>query len=292
MRHIILISGKDSLAAALVQREREPDLPYEYVFNETGWDLPESLAWIDKVEKHLGEPIKRCGDDLTEIVNEQGWLPSSVRRFCTRLAKIQPVNDYLGTAPATLYFGLRADEPNRVGYDPPKYQKNAYPLREAGMGLTAVWEFCQSVGLLPPQFRWEWMENRVRELLGNAQCLLDQRPEWERCSLLAWRTRNNCDRCFAARQYEKVGLWEHYPDLFEEACQMEEYHGRDKGSGTTYTWHPNYTMRSLKDRAGEIKERRARAIVKYLRKREQGFLFDEPLLDVLETTSCGLLCGK
>jgi hypothetical protein len=34
MRHIILISGKDSLATAIVQRDAEPSHDYEYVFNE------------------------------------------------------------------------------------------------------------------------------------------------------------------------------------------------------------------------------------------------------------------
>ena len=38
MRHLILISGKDSLACAIVQTERAPSLPYEFVFNDvTGY---------------------------------------------------------------------------------------------------------------------------------------------------------------------------------------------------------------------------------------------------------------
>jgi hypothetical protein len=46
MRHIILISGKDSLATALVQIQRSPDLPYELVHNEVKWDLPETLKKV------------------------------------------------------------------------------------------------------------------------------------------------------------------------------------------------------------------------------------------------------
>lgn len=131
MRHIMLISGKDSLATAIVQREREPNLPYEYIHNETGWDLPDTLEWLRRVEHVLGISIYRCGDDLTEICFEQNCLPlAGIRRFCTKYAKIRPLNDYLGCTPATIYFGLRFDEPQRQGYTAPKYQVARYPLVE------------------------------------------------------------------------------------------------------------------------------------------------------------------
>ena len=50
MRHIIPISGKDSLATAIVQKRISPDIEYEYVFNPTGAELPEVFEWLDKVE--------------------------------------------------------------------------------------------------------------------------------------------------------------------------------------------------------------------------------------------------
>lgn len=40
IRHIIPISGKDSLCTAIVQRQAEA-LEYEYLFNPTGSELPE-----------------------------------------------------------------------------------------------------------------------------------------------------------------------------------------------------------------------------------------------------------
>lgn len=290
MRHILLISGKDSLATALVQTRRAPDLPYELVHNEVGWDLPETLDWIARVGAFLGLPVVRCGDDLTEIVEDQNCLPTATRRFCTKYAKIKPLNDMLGSAPATVYFGLRADEPDRIGYVVPRQQPltPVYPLREEGYGLVEVWRLCESAGLMPPLFHWPWMEARVRELLGRDGGLLDALEPWERASLLAWRSRNNCDRCFYARLYEKVGLWEFHPDRFEDACRIEEKFGW-KG----FCWAKGYRLRDLIPRAAEIKEKRAKAIVKYLRTKQQRVLFeDDPLADELAVTSCGLLCGK
>jgi len=290
MRHVILISGKDSLATAIVQRRKE-SLPYEFVFNVVGWELPETLVWINDVERYLGQPIIRLGDDLTEICNEQNCLPLAQRRFCTKYAKIKPLNDYLGAAESMVYFGLRADEPERIGYVQPAKQKlkPIYPLREAGLGLREVWGLCKSVGLLPPQFHWPWMESRVREMLGCDSFLLDELPEWERYSLLAWRSRNNCDRCFYQRLYERIGLSEFHPDLFESSCLLEERlcHKPE------FTWVQGYRLRDLLPRSKEIKAKRAKAIVGHLRDRQQKTLFDgESFTDDLLATSCGLLCGK
>jgi len=291
VRHIILISGKDSLATAIVQLKRAPTLTYELVHNEVGWDLPETLEWIQRVGKHFGKPIIRCGEDLTEICEEQNCLPTPWRRFCTKYAKIKPLNEYIGTSPATVYFGLRFDEGERLGYVVPPRQKVvcSYPLRDVKFGLTEVWELCQSVGLLPPKFKWAWMENRVLALLEGESFLLDRLSEWERDALFAWRSRSNCDRCFYARLYEKIGLWEHYPVRYEDACLLEERLCHK----AQMNWALNYRLRDLIPRAAEIKEVRARAIVRYLRTLQQKHLFDgDPLESHLETTSCGLLCGK
>lgn len=291
MRHILLISGKDSLATALVQTRRQPNLPYEMVFNDTGWDLPETLEWIDRVGVYFGMPIIHCGDDLTEICREQKVLPQPKRRFCTKYAKIKPLKDFLGKSPAVLYFGLRADEAERVGYDPPPRQICCYPLREHGLGIKQVWDLCASVDLLPPAFHWQWMEDRVRRLLGRLHTKwLDILLPWERQVLFAWRGRNNCDRCFYSRLYEKIGLWEHYPERYEAACLLEEELGHND-----FTWNQGYSLRQLPKQAYRIKSRRAHDIVAWLWKhnspRKSSF-FEIVQPDDLNVTSCGLLCGK
>ena len=61
IRHIIPISGKDSLATALTQIAKEPNIDYEFMFNPTGEELPEVFVWIEKVEKYLGKPIIQVG---------------------------------------------------------------------------------------------------------------------------------------------------------------------------------------------------------------------------------------
>ena len=92
-----------------------------------------------------------------------------------------------------------------------------------------------------------------------------------------------------ARLYERIGLWEHYPERFEDACQLEERLCHKDG----HTWVSGYRLRDVVKRADEIKEKRAKAIVKYLRTKQQAVLFEGDLvMDDLALTSCGLLCGK
>ena len=119
MRHLIPISGKDSLTTAIVQRIHEPDKDYEYFYNFVGLEPPEVSIWLDKIEIYLGKPILRIGSDLKAIIYAQGILPAPRTRFCTRMAKIQPMQKYIGNEEVTLYYGIRADEQYRDGYTPP-----------------------------------------------------------------------------------------------------------------------------------------------------------------------------
>lgn len=91
---------------------KEPDLPYEFMYNPTGAELPEVFEWLDRVEKYLGKPILRIGRDLKAIIKDEkgGFLPSFNSRFCTELAKIQPMEKFIGKSPCFIYYGIRADE--------------------------------------------------------------------------------------------------------------------------------------------------------------------------------------
>src|SRR5256885_834824 len=140
MRHIIPISGKDSCATALWQMAKVPGLPYELFFSDVGCELPETYAWLDKVQKELNRPIARVGLSLETVIRKNGILPSPNARFCTRQAKIEPMEEFIGTDEATAYFGIRADE-DRIGYKGVGKHNitPSFPLKEDGLGLDAVY---------------------------------------------------------------------------------------------------------------------------------------------------------
>lgn len=292
MRHIIPISGKDSLATALVQTSLRPDLPYEFMFNPTGAELPDVFEWIRNVGKHFGKPVTFVGENLEAIIEEYNYfLPSSRARYCTRQAKIEPMEKWMGQDECIVYYGIRADE-KRTGYTNASGRITPnYPLVEAGIGITGVYEIINAAGLKPPCFFWKSVYDMVCRIVGGEGVVKALLTEWQIDILFAGRSRANCFFCYNQRLYEWVWWSETHPALFAKAEGMEHL-GGDK----IYTWNRAKSLQTMKDESVKIKKSRVRAIVKIIQKMKQGVLSfpDDEInfLDTLSLTSCGLFCGK
>jgi hypothetical protein len=291
MRHIIPISGKDSLATAIVQVNRSPEHDYEFVFNPTGLELPEVFEWIDKVGAYFGKEVAKPGRSLREIieVDYNYFLPGPRSRYCTKESKIKPFVEWVGGDPCYVYYGIRADE-EREGFNN-QTSKNiipVYTLKEMGINLEMVYVIVNKVGLKPPTFFWQRLYDEVKRILG-----YDPKKaltEWLFDMLFAWRSRTNCDRCFNQRYYEWVGLLEHHPPRFWEAESWEH-----KGGDKSYSWSSNNKfLKQIAEEADAIFKKRVDAVVKIIRLKQQAKLFDneEQFIDVLAVKSCGLFCGK
>lgn len=204
-RHICMISGgKDSTALALYLRQTRPDLRVEYVFCDTHKELQETYEYLTKIEAFLEQPIVRLCSEYGErgfdhwLQMYRGFLPSPSVRWCTRMLKIKPFEDFIGEDPAYLYVGIRADE-NRSGYISSKPTiVPIFPFKEAGLKINDVARILNESGLGFPDY-------------------------------YSWRSRSGCFFCFYQRKSEWLGLKEHHPDLFEEA---KKYERPDEG----YTW--------------------------------------------------------
>lgn len=298
VRHILPVSGKDSLATAIVQQTRQPKLQYELLYNDTYSELPEVDVWLKKVEAYFGLPITRVGASLEDIIYEQGILPSANARYCTRMSKIYPMEDYIGLDAAYVYYGLRADSSARIGYqaNPKLSITPVYPLREMGITLPMVWDILEQRDLLPPQFFWDEVYERVMKHLGPiAQDFIANLLPWEKALLFAWRTRANCYHCFYQRVYEWIGLLCYHPDLYWHAAEIEETVGIDTGKQQRvkmFTWRQNESLRDLAKRKEEIIEKRVKQICSLITAKAQVQLFPVDEEDGLSMTSCGLFCGK
>lgn len=293
LRHIIPISGKDSLATAIIQTAKQPELDYEYIFNPTGAEMPEVFEWIDRVGDYFGKEIVKVGNNLEDIiVNKYNYfLPSQRARYCTKESKIWPFVDWIGGKDAIAYYGIRADE-KREGFNNSTSPNitPSYPLQEAGIGLEGVYIIVNKVGLKPPTFFWKRMYERVCQKLGFDP--KDYLPEWIFDMLFAGRSRANCSFCFNQRYYEWVWLLEIHSDIFWHAASFE-----DKGSEGTFTWSSNQkSLKQIADERERIFEKRANQIVKAIRKFGQTKLFEDEgqreIFDVLAVKSCGIFCGK
>ena len=295
VRHIIPISGKDSLATAIVQTALEPELNYEYIYNDTRMELPESYAWLDKVEEKLGIKITRWGKNLETIIYEQKILPSPRYRFCTKYAKIYPMHSFIGDDSAVIYIGIRADE-ERAGQKEKKNIQVRYPLKEQGIDLREVYRLVSEKQLMPPSFFWKRVYDSVRSELGANGFAIDEMPRYLFDRAFAWRSRPNCFMCFYQRRYEWAGLLEHHPELFNRAEQieLEVGHSEETREHAFFWISQELPLRVMRDRAEEFVQKRITSLCKMFLQRLQRDMWEESLIDGLDEaqTSCGLYCGK
>jgi 3'-phosphoadenosine 5'-phosphosulfate sulfotransferase (PAPS reductase)/FAD synthetase len=226
VRHVLSLSGgKDSTALAVFMKDKVPKM--EYVFCDTGCELPETYEYLDKIETFLGKKIVRLNSDQPfdfwlEVYS--GYLPSPRSRWCTRVLKLVPFEKYVGDDPILSYIGIRADE-NREGYISHKPNITpVYPLKEAGITEKDVYDLLNKSGLGLPKY-------------------------------YEWRSRSGCYFCFFQRRNEWVGLLEKHPELFYKAKAYEKI---DPNSNQKFTWVQNTTLSELERDKEKIKERIAK----------------------------------
>lgn len=290
-RHIIPISGKDSCATAVVQVAHKPDRNYEYILNDVGSELPETYQWLDEVEEALDIEITRIGKSLLDLIEHYDILPAHRTRFCTREGKIEPMEKYIGKDEAAIvYYGLRADEPERTGYQNKGKSKIVaeHPLRKLGMGIKTVWKLLEDRDLLPPSFYWPELHERVERKVGHRDIQQRLKP-WVFRQLFAGRSRTNCYHCFYQRQYEWIWLSKTHADLFDKAVEIEQETG-----GEDFTWNQGYGLLELAERSENVIDKRADAVAKMVSRIYQHDLFDKPVVEqtLMDTTNCGMFCGK
>jgi 3'-phosphoadenosine 5'-phosphosulfate sulfotransferase (PAPS reductase)/FAD synthetase len=246
-RHIVAFSGgKDSSALAIYLHDPErwrrtlgkkcetPRAPLEnaeYVFCDTGTELQETYDYLDLLEGYLQKPIRRLQakappgatpfDHYLQLYG--GFLPSPAMRWCTRMLKLEPFENYVGSDEVVSYVGIRADE-DREGYISTKSNiRTVFPFKEDGVTKEDVYRILEDSGV--------------------------GRPDYYR-----WRSRSGCYFCFFQRKSEWVGLLENHPELFEKAKAYEKF---DPETGERYTWSDAESLSELTTpaRINEIKER-------------------------------------
>lgn len=223
-RHILSLSGgKDSAALAVYLRDRVEDM--EYVFNDTGKELPETYQYLDRIGDYLGRPVTRLNAETTfdhwyDMYG--GMIPSNHRRWCTKMLKLKPFEKYVGDDPVVNYIGIRADE-NRKGYISHKANITpAYPFIDDGLVLDDVKRILRDSGVgLPPYTDWG-------------------------------RTRSGCYFCFYQQKIEWVALLERHPDLYAKA---EAYEKEFEPTGNLFTWSNGEKLSDLRqpERVAQIR---------------------------------------
>jgi 3'-phosphoadenosine 5'-phosphosulfate sulfotransferase (PAPS reductase)/FAD synthetase len=231
-RHVLGLSGgKDSAALAVYIKDNYPQIAenMEYFFTDTGAELQEVYDTLDKLEAYLGKPINRLSSsrDFSHwLTLHDNMLPSVKARWCTRVLKIKPFEEFVGDDSVISYVGIRADE-NREGYISHKENiKAVFPFSQDGIVRDDVFRILEESVGIPAYYEW--------------------------------RSRSGCFFCFFQRQDEWLGLKRRHPELFQKALEMEQDVGQRKFnwgsgerivSGKGYTWHQSGTLEEIVARA-------------------------------------------
>jgi 3'-phosphoadenosine 5'-phosphosulfate sulfotransferase (PAPS reductase)/FAD synthetase len=246
IRHILSLSGgKDSSALAVYMRDREvwrrrlnkvsnvvvEEVEMEYVFCDTKKELEETYAYLSKLEAYLGKEIKNLNPDRGfdhYLSVYQNFLPSPTVRWCTRMLKLKPFEDYIGDDPVYSYIGIRSDEDRGDVLAHKPNIKRVYPFKEDGITRDDVFQILEQSGLSVPAY-------------------------------YEWRTRSGCYFCFFQRKAEWVGLLERHPELFEEAKKYEKF---NEATGRRYTWSQSESLEELSqpERVAEIKAKHQKTV--------------------------------
>lgn len=244
----------------MYMRDKVPDM--EYFFCDTGAELPETYAYLAKLEVVLGKKITKLNstrsfDHYFEVF--RGTLPSPQMRWCTTHLKIKPLEDWLGERERVVsYVAIRADEKGRKGYVSTKPNiETVFPFIEDGIDHAGVIKILEDAGINLPDY-------------------------------YKWRTRSGCYFCFFQRKTEWVGLADNHPDLFERAVAIEQKILKDAGvagdadfassgmKGRQYTWSEGETLQELLARRDEIMKNHEENMKRAKAKRK-----NLPLVDVL-----------
>lgn len=230
-RHILALSGgKDSAALAVYMQEKHPTLPLEYVFIDSGYELPETYDFINRIKAILNISITTIGG-AEDGKNFEWWLdvknnylPSAKNRWCTEILKIIPYNKWINkrfsNEIVNSYVGLRSDE-----------------KRERKGNLSARKNFYQHYPFIEDGLRYE----DIKYLLENSGLGF---PAYYK-----WRSRSGCFFCFYQSKQEWIGLYENHKNLFLKAASMEKL---DAKTGKNFTWQENKSLMNLIEEKDDV----------------------------------------
>jgi 3'-phosphoadenosine 5'-phosphosulfate sulfotransferase (PAPS reductase)/FAD synthetase len=229
--------GEDS--TALILALREADVPARYVFADTGWEAPETYAYLDRLRQQLRIEIVVVGSSrggMADIARAKAGCPMRLGRWCTQLLKWDTLCDYCRELEAE----LGVDTVSTVGVRGEESDKRA---------ALPAWEDSEEWGgfVWRPLLRWT-----VEDVLRiHAWHGLPVNPLYQR-----GHDRVGCYPCIFSSKEEIRLIADHAPDRIAEIRALEEEmaveRARRNAAGTGAFAHPVATFFQMRNRIGAV----------------------------------------
>lgn len=158
-KYISFSGGVESRTMALLYGNKA-----DAIFSDTGSEHDELYKQLEEVEKTIREfhgndfkiiKVKNDKyDSLESYIRESAYFPNFQARFCTRMFKIEPIDNYLKKYKdegVELMIGLNADEEEmRTGnHGLLPFVKYSYSLADNGITRAMCYQILDSIGIRP-----------------------------------------------------------------------------------------------------------------------------------------------
>jgi len=184
---ISLSGGKDSTAMLLMMLKKK--IPVDHiVFFDTGWDFPEMLEHIDKLEKYINREIIRLKPRIPfdEQIKKYGFA-SFGRRWCTS-RKTDAIHKFCNKyKPNVQWIGFSYDERQRIK----KTMGYCYPLVDWKVTEEDALKYCYEKG-----FNWGGLYEKYKRV--------------------------SCWSCPLQSLKDLKVLWEYFPVYWKKLLEMQE----------------------------------------------------------------------
>lgn len=222
MKHIVQYSGGvgSAMAAYLVAQEHPKEdiiLLFHDVKNSARGGHDEDIYRFNAdVSKFLGIPITEFSDgrSMEDVIKENKCLPGIWMPFCTRLLKLEMGDRFYDHLP---YFVYHQNHPDAE-------ELALYPY----VPFTLYAGYCKGEERRVNKAKFPTEYPVFDAGLTGDDCKRIIRDEWGLTLPRAyqWFEHNNCIPCWksGSKEYWRL-VWEHYPDRYQMAIEMEEYTG-------------------------------------------------------------------
>lgn len=225
-RYIAFSGGVESTTMCILYGNKA-----DAIFADTGYEFDELYDRIEKVQNIIRKfhgnnfTIKKIKNEkdgsLPDYIQKSNYYPSYGQRFCTRMFKIEPIDNFLKQYEETgveIMIGLNADEAElRTGnHGNLPFVKYSYPLADNGINRAMCEQILHAKGLHP--------------------------------NFPVYMRRGGCIGCYYKGKHEIIAMYKLNRKAYDYVMEIEESIQDERGKDFFVMGNLGMTMRKFADK--------------------------------------------